>query len=409
MLQDVDETLLRLLAEELANIPGCPVWNREQITFEPPNGAEAGQDGEARINLCLHDIRENMEMREEGLQFSRKTDEGTAGTRWLPIRLDLSYLVTAHAGNDLAAEHRLLADVLGVLLRYLAAPAKYLVGSLESLGAGTVLLKAARGNPTGQDPASLWHSLSGKTRPALSLVVTAPFDPFETKWTKVVREAVLAIGQGTSNRSPGRPIDVSDVRVTAAGVVVDAKTEIIVPNVTVGVDGRAETVQTDDRGFFHILNLPPGPNRLAFAKRGYQRQEKELVVPNRGGADSWQPLVLALRPLEDAEQALEDAILAAEARNTPALVESGRQVQVSVTGRLRFFNGRPAAFIPVRAGRKQTVTDADGVYCFFDLPPGNTTVFAQPPGQEEVEVPTENQAGRLTLPALSEAQSPDAT
>ena len=218
----------------------------------------------------------------------------------------------------------------------------------------------------------------------------------------MVREAVLAIGQGTSNPAPGRPVDVSEVRVTAAGVVVDAKTEQAIPDVMVMIEGRDEPVQTDDKGFFHILNLPAGPNRLGFAKRGYQRQEKEVAVPKRNGADPWQPLVLALRPLEDAEQAQEDAALAAEARNAPALIEAGRQVQVSVTGRLRFSNGSPAAFIPVRAGRKQTVTDSDGVYCFFDLPPGDTTVFAQPPGQEEMEVPTENQAGKLTLPTLGQ-------
>ena len=133
--------------------------------METPAGAEAGQDGEARINLCLLDVRENMEMREEGFQFSRKAEEGTAGTRWLPVRLDLSYLVTAHAGNDSAAEHRLLADVLGVLLRYLAVPSSRLTGSLEGLGAGAVLLKAARGNPASQDTASLWNSFSGKMRP----------------------------------------------------------------------------------------------------------------------------------------------------------------------------------------------------------------------------------------------------
>ncbi|MCW3060686.1 MAG: hypothetical protein JWQ02_2507, partial [Capsulimonas sp.] len=41
MIQDVDETLSRLLAGELVKIPGCPVRSAEQITFDSPQVAEA--------------------------------------------------------------------------------------------------------------------------------------------------------------------------------------------------------------------------------------------------------------------------------------------------------------------------------------------------------------------------------
>jgi hypothetical protein len=135
MIQDVDETLRRLLTAELANTPGCPVHDGDQITFD------------ARITL----------------------------------------------------------------------PA---------------------------DPPALWQALGGRLRPALSLVATAPFDPFETKWTKAVRQALVGCSPGASSRAPGRPLHLSGVQVSTAGVVVDQESEQVLPSVAVTIDGREETTTT---------------------------------------------------------------------------------------------------------------------------------------------------------------------
>ena len=63
MIIDVDDTLRNLLGVELAKLPGCPVYAAEQITFDPPNEAAAAQDGEARVKIYLHHIRESGPMR----------------------------------------------------------------------------------------------------------------------------------------------------------------------------------------------------------------------------------------------------------------------------------------------------------------------------------------------------------
>src|SRR5947209_6190684 len=145
MIQDLDTTLTRLLTAELERIPGCPVRDPEQVTFDSPVIAEQAQDGEARVNLYLCDIRENREMRDEG--FRRKPmnqSEQTVGVQRPPARMNLSYLVTAHAGNEPSLEHRLLSNVLGVLLRFEAVPAERLAGVLEGLGSNGVLLSVAQ-------------------------------------------------------------------------------------------------------------------------------------------------------------------------------------------------------------------------------------------------------------------------
>ena len=97
----------------------------------------------------------------------------------------------------------MLSHVLGVLLRFESAPDRHLAGVLEGLGPNAVLLSVAQPDQL-PDAASLWQALGGKMRPALVLVATAPFDAYETRWTKVAREAILALTQGTLGQEPGR-------------------------------------------------------------------------------------------------------------------------------------------------------------------------------------------------------------
>ena len=41
----------------------------------------------------------------------------------------------------------------------------------------------------------------------------------------------------------------------------------------------------------------------------------------------------------------------------------------------------------MRTGERRTVTDGAGIYCFFDLPPGDHAVYAALPGEDERLVP----------------------
>ena len=389
MLHDVDETLRRLLSAELANTPGCPVFDPEQISFDPPAVAEAVQDREAHVNLYLYDVRENVTQRDESFRTARKPEEGLAGRRRAAARLDLSYLVTVYAGDDPATEHRLLSDVLGVLMRCQAAPEAHLNGSLEGAGPNGVLLAVAQPDHVAfQDPAGLWQALGGRLRPALSLVANAPFNPFETKWVRVVREAVLGFTQGAGPGSPRLPVE-SAARVSVAGVVVDAQSEQPLPGVRVRADGFEDReAASGDGGFFYLLNLPPGgPHRIVFQKRGYRTQEIRVAAPPPGRLDQLEHSVVSLRRQTDAEWAAEESARAEAARNDAhRLVEMDRVCRVSLSGRLRFADGRPAAYVPVRAAALRGTTDAEGFYQFFDLPPGEHAVTADLPGRGEVEV-----------------------
>lgn len=387
MIEDVDQTLLRLLAAELARVPGCPVYAEEQVTFDPTPDAAADLDGEARVNLYLYSVWENLEGRDYSLPRTREANGTTAGRKRAPVRMNLAYLVTAHAGRDPRTEHRLLGDVLGVLLRHLAVPREYLAGTLTGLGSDAVPLAVAQ--PEHRDKmeaAGLWQPRESLLPPGLPLVVTAPFDPFETKWTQVVRELVSTVGQGGAPDAPNRQAAQTTLRASAAGVVVDARTERRLAGVTVRALGSEEMAVTDAEGFFLLLNLPPGPATLRFEAGGYAHREMAVTVPPPGRLEQMEPVVAALTPRAEADREAWTAARETEARNAPALAEAGRIYQASVTGTLRFGDGRPAARILVSAGERRTVTDGGGVYCFFDLPPGEHPIRAVLPGQGEVEI-----------------------
>ncbi|HEX5322689.1 MAG TPA: Pvc16 family protein [Capsulimonadaceae bacterium] len=389
MIADIDEILRRMILTELAGLPDCPVRHPSQITFDPPSIAEAAQDGEARINLYLMDVRENMERRGEGLQIRRRPEEQKASQKRTPVYIDLSYLVTAYAGNDPIVEHRLLSDVLGVLLRCLAAPAQYLMGVFEGLGPNIVEIAAAQPDRlVSDDPSSLWQALESQMRPAISLMVTAPFDPFETKWTRLVREAVIALRHGNGNQSAGEPLDLGRMRVSIAGLVVDDKDEAPIAGVSVSVAGDEARTTTDERGFFYFLNLPASSERFLFERPGFAPTDATRPQPKAGQPAPRDPLVVKLIRQTDRELAAAAEWQAAERKVSDAN-PGGFTHSYVLSGVLRYASGEPAAYIPVRAGGKETSTDSRGVYLFTDLPPGDHTVIADLPGLGEVTVRAE--------------------
>jgi hypothetical protein len=416
MIQDVDETLRRLLAAELKKLPGCPVQEKEQITFDAPAAAEALQDGEARVNLFLHDIRENREARHEAQRLMREPTgeapsaraqalrEAGAVRQWTRMYLDLGYLVTVYAGDSPGTEHWLLAEVLRVLLRYQAAPEKYLFGGLESLGSNALCLAVAQPDQTTYaDPPALWQALGGRLRPSLGLVATAPIDPYEppTKWTPVVREAVFGAVRSMGGSEAADPYGLPSlpaVRVCAAGVVFDEASRQPLAGVEVTVEGSdrvlapegsVPTVQTDAQGVFYLLNLPAGTCHLLFRRRGYRERgggEERLPVevPPPGQPNRLQTLEVAMCPLGEEERVNEAAERATLIRNAPDLVEAGRTSALSLKGRLCWPNDRPAVSVPVRVGHRYASTDSDGVYCFFNLKEGERCAFAVVPGHGEI-------------------------
>ncbi len=415
MIHDVDESLRRLLECELPQYLGPDI--SVQVTFGPPGTADGPDARTPRLNLYLHDVRENLALRDESVHYTRParqpTQDPTGSARVVaerkraPVRLDLSYIVTAHAPGDDALEHRLLSEALRVFLLAPNVPERFLVGELTKRGPSALPLSVADMNrPQFSEVNTLWAALQGRLRPALALIATPFFDPFEPVQTSVVREALLSVGQGATPGEPRHAVDVVGVRVSVAGVVTDGDGVSPLPGATVSIMDRDERARTDERGFFYMLNLPPGPQRIRIEKRGYQADEVDVDVPPLGRADRLTPVTRSLARLGDEPRAAEEAALVRASANAPALVECDREYRVSIVGTLRYPDGKPAAFVPVRSDRQWTTTDAQGVYAFYDVGRPEAPIVAEIPGRGEVEVKTERGTSLLALPPNPEPAAP---
>lgn len=195
MIDDLDRTLETLLKQEL------PPSLVEQVTitfatpkqeFPPPSVPVPA------VDLFLYDVRENRDLRTNERQVERRAD-GTAVERRAPVRIDCSYLVTAWASesapNPPQDEHRLLGEVMRVLLRHPTLPAAVLQGELrrQELPLPTSALQAGHL----QNLAEFWQALGGRPRAALNYTVTLalPLHP-EAPLGPVVTERVARITEG---------------------------------------------------------------------------------------------------------------------------------------------------------------------------------------------------------------------
>jgi hypothetical protein len=267
MIHEVDESIRRLLAEELLKTGNSLIKDEGQIVFGLPTSDD--KDKKARLYLYLHDVRENLRLRDESFHLVKGPEEWSIGKRPAPLRLDISYIISASAEDSLT-EHRLLGDVLAVLVRNNIVPPKFLSESLREEGSQALMLAVAQSDhPSQNDAPKLWQSLALPLKPTLTLVATAKFNPYETKFIRVVREAIFALGQGIHPEGPNRQMDIKSIRVSAAGIVSDPKNNRILKDVNVSIEGRLEQTNTDDRGFFHFDNLPPGRYTLKFRKSGF--------------------------------------------------------------------------------------------------------------------------------------------
>ena len=185
MIEDLDRTMEQLFKREL------PPALAEQvaITFEVPDGQFPPPSVTLpAIDLFLYDIRENRELRTNEWVVERG-DLTVTRTR-PPVRVDCSYLISCWASdsapNPAQDEHRLLGEVMNILLRHRTLPANVLQGSLQGQEPA---LRAASLHPTLlQSVGEFWQAMGGKPKACLNYTVTISVQPFEGQEAPVVVE-----------------------------------------------------------------------------------------------------------------------------------------------------------------------------------------------------------------------------
>jgi hypothetical protein len=191
MIEDLNQTIAALLKRELPS----RLAEQVQISFATPDSEFPSQSvSPPAVNLFLYDVRENLELRSNDVHVQTRSN-GTATIRRAPARVDFSYIVTAWASQSVPDpaqdEHRLLGEIMRVLLRYKSIPAEVLQGELgtQELPLPVTGLQPGRLQSIGE----FWQALGGKPKTVLNYLVTAAIDISPPEEVFLVTEKVLKI------------------------------------------------------------------------------------------------------------------------------------------------------------------------------------------------------------------------
>lgn len=174
MINDLDETLAALLRHHLPR----SLAEQVQVSFATPDDQFPPQSVTLpAIDLFLYDIRENLELRSNDLSFEQQS-EGTVKRPVASVRVDFSYLITAWPSVSVPdpseGEHRLLGEVMRVLLRYRTIPEDVLQGSL--VGQLPRLPVSSLQPDRLQSLGEFWQAMGRKPKVGLNYQVTLAVD-----------------------------------------------------------------------------------------------------------------------------------------------------------------------------------------------------------------------------------------
>ncbi len=273
MIDELDEAIRQLLIREL------PIKNNEvDIAFDLPKREWAARLSRPTINLFLHDVRENIRLRQSQLQRQmERTKEGRVGIqRRNYVRLDLHYIITVWAAEP-EDEHRLLTRVLLALFKHQELPADLVPEGLKDQPETIPLVVAQYENL--EKPSDIWNVLDNQQRPTVMLVTTIALDPHEPFTAPLVRTRELRFGQAAEpDVSQHLLAQASSTTYWTIGGVVRSKEPLKNVNVTVIENGQA--IQLQAAGRFAIGNLRAGDYTLEIAAEGRQPSRHKITVPS---------------------------------------------------------------------------------------------------------------------------------
>lgn len=180
MIQDIDETMKELLV-----VHGGVDPTVIDIKFDMPNREWSAAVTKPTINLFLYDLRENHELRSAQRTITRNAANSAGSETRAPVRMDLTYLITAWT-TDIADEHQLLGTVLTTLLRFPILPSDVLKGAMQTQ---PLPLQSWVAQPERTpSPWEFWGHMDHGMKAGLNFVLTASFQPFAAVDVQLVQK-----------------------------------------------------------------------------------------------------------------------------------------------------------------------------------------------------------------------------
>ncbi len=272
MIDELDEALRQLFIREL------PIKNNEvDIAFDQPKREWSARLSRPTINIFLHDVRENVKLRQA--QFQRepeRTKDGRAVQHLNFIRLDLHYVVTVWA-TEPEDEHRLLTRALLVLFKNQELPIDLLPDSLKDQPWSVPLIVAQY--ETVEKPSDIWNVMDNQQRPAIMMVATIALDPTVPFTAPLVRTRELRFGQAATPALVQK-VDgdgASGSYWTIGGAVRSQKP---LTNLSIRMLENGQPVSLLGDGRFAIGNLKPGDYTLELSADGLKPKQQKITVPS---------------------------------------------------------------------------------------------------------------------------------
>lgn len=280
MFSELDETIRAVLTKEGGFDPA-----EIDVSFEIPNREWSAGISRPTLNCYLFDIRENRELLQTGMQDLPSRSDRPTMRRRPPLRLDLTYLITAWT-RQVEDEHRLLWHAFSTLFRFSIIPESHLQGVLREQNL-PIYASIAQADTVLKSPGDFWTALENQIKPSLSYVVTLA----------VERELLMA-GQPIGSRElrilrSGRDDEARDrgvIRENAAVVATAYQIRGVVrtpggdpaPGVQVALLGSArDGSTTDSTGQFTLRNVPPGPLTIVATRDERELARLETEVPGK--------------------------------------------------------------------------------------------------------------------------------
>ncbi|PID85208.1 MAG: hypothetical protein CSB13_09180 [Chloroflexi bacterium] len=188
MIRDLDATLEQLLTTRAS--AGSELASAD-ISFEIPDETWRNSLSALTVNCYLYDIHENLDLRNYEPLIQRSNSGSAAVHRQQPRRINCAYCITAWStasGDPVFEEHRVLSQILRVLLRNPTVPPGVLQGSLVNQIPPYPTVAAS---PDGiKNNPEFWGALDQQLKPSLSYILTIAMmmDDEPDELTPVVEE-----------------------------------------------------------------------------------------------------------------------------------------------------------------------------------------------------------------------------
>jgi hypothetical protein len=274
MIDDLDRSIQQLLTLEFGGaLPFDLSFAAPTKDFGPVSG------NKNTLNCYLYDVREDRELRQTVPTTERNAD-GTFAKKYPPARVRAAYCITAWSPATVTTgippsldEHKLLSDVLRVLLKYPKLPATALVGLLAGQQPSpptTVIMPE-----TDKIVSDFWTAVGGQLRPSLDYRVTISLDFMDLSTGPLVTMQVSSFVQSDLRGS-------NDEWVQIGGFVLDnsvpPKPQ---PTAWVRMD-NGQPMVTDALGRFVFTGVTRGAHTI-HARSAFRDGSRGVIIPDPTG------------------------------------------------------------------------------------------------------------------------------